>query len=363
MRVSIFVSVATLAGWLAVGLSGAARADGWYFSADTGINYVPTLSVPNTIAGANPTKVQTSLGMAILGAGGYAFGPVRIEEELGWRNNGVGTVTTPANGALPGTGYLEPLSAMTNVFYDIDTGSRFTPYLGAGLGGVDLTGKIAQGSNTITSDSKFAFGYQGIAGVAYSINDSLALKADYHYLATEATSLADSPAIGVGTAKETYAAHSVLVGFIYRFGASPPPMPEPAAAPAPAAAAPPPAPAPAAAPAVVAEPRQFMVFFDFDKSDITDEARKIIEQAATSAKRLGVARIDLTGHTDLAGPAAYNMALSIRRAEAVKKVLIGLGFTADEIAVVGKGKTDPLVPTADGVREPKNRRVVIVLPQ
>jgi len=105
------------------------------------------------------------------------------------------------------------------------------------------------------------------------------------------------------------------------------------------------------------------VFFDFDKSTITPAARQTIEQAAAAAKTQGAARIDLTGHTDTVGTAEYNMALSLRRANAVKKVLVELGIAADQISVVGKGKTDLLVKTPDGVREPKNRRVEIVLPQ
>ncbi|MDY0240902.1 MAG: OmpA family protein, partial [Rhodospirillaceae bacterium] len=60
-------------------------------------------------------------------------------------------------------------------------------------------------------------------------------------------------------------------------------------------------------------------------------------------------------------PDAYNMALSLRRANAVKAELVKLGIPANEISVVGKGKADPLVPTADGVREPQNRRVQINL--
>jgi outer membrane protein OmpA-like peptidoglycan-associated protein len=107
---------------------------------------------------------------------------------------------------------------------------------------------------------------------------------------------------------------------------------------------------------------QFQVFFDFDKSDITPEARQIIEQAAAAAKSQGSARIDLTGHTDTVGTAEYNQKLSVRRAVAVKKVLLELGIASDEIGVTGKGKTDLLVPTPDEVREPKNRRVEIVLP-
>jgi outer membrane protein OmpA-like peptidoglycan-associated protein len=103
------------------------------------------------------------------------------------------------------------------------------------------------------------------------------------------------------------------------------------------------------------------VFFDFDKSTITSQAKSIIEQAAVAAKDGHVVHIQLTGYTDLAGGVAYNQKLSERRANAVKAELVKLGVSADEIDAIGKGKNDPLVPTKDGVREPQNRRVEIML--
>jgi flagellar motor protein MotB len=71
--------------------------------------------------------------------------------------------------------------------------------------------------------------------------------------------------------------------------------------------------------------------------------------------------IDVTGHADRAGGDAYNMALSLRRANMVKDQLVREGIAANQITVVGRGESQPLLPTADGVREPQNRRVEIVL--
>jgi hypothetical protein len=117
---------------------------------------------------------------------------------------------------------------------------------------------------------------------------------------------------------------------------------------------PPPQPQPAAA-------TSFMVFFDWDRSDLSQQAQNTIGQAANAFKQTGAARVVATGHADRSGPENYNMALSLRRANAVKDALVRNGVPAGAIQVVGKGESQPLVPTADGVREPQNRRVEIVV--
>jgi outer membrane protein OmpA-like peptidoglycan-associated protein len=104
-----------------------------------------------------------------------------------------------------------------------------------------------------------------------------------------------------------------------------------------------------------------MVFFDWDRSNLSAQALNTIKQAANAFKTKGNARITATGHTDKSGPENYNMALSLRRANAVKDALVREGVPATAIAVIGRGESQPLVPTADGVREPQNRRVEIVI--
>jgi outer membrane protein OmpA-like peptidoglycan-associated protein len=137
-------------------------------------------------------------------------------------------------------------------------------------------------------------------------------------------------------------------GFAVHFGGKDEPPP------ATVAYVPPPIVAPAASPS------SYLVFFDFNKSDLTSQAVGIVDTAAKNAGPAKVTQLTVTGHTDTVGSDAYNLRLSRRRAESVAAQLEKDGVASSEIAIVAKGKRDLLVPTADGVKEPQNRRVQIV---
>jgi iron complex outermembrane receptor protein len=119
-------------------------------------------------------------------------------------------------------------------------------------------------------------------------------------------------------------------------------------------------PPPPVAPAAEPVAHSYMVFFDFNKSDLTAEATSVVDQAAKNAGPAKASEITVTGHTDTVGSDAYNLRLSRRRADSVAARLEQDGIPSAEIAIVAKGKHDLLVPTKDGVREPQNRRVTIV---
>jgi hypothetical protein len=108
-----------------------------------------------------------------------------------------------------------------------------------------------------------------------------------------------------------------------------------------------------------AQTASFMVFFDWDRSDLSPVAMNTITQAANTYRSGGQSQITATGYTDTSGPRDYNMALSLRRANSVKDALVQQGVPSAAITVTGRGEDDLLVPTPDGVREPQNRRVVI----
>jgi len=148
--------------------------------------------------------------------------------------------------------------------------------------------------------------------------------------------------------------HSIYGSLTFHFGGAPAPAPEPIPTPP----APPPAAEPAPPPAVVT-PGPFIVFFDWDKSDITPQAAAILDNAAAAYQQTGSAQVMLAGNADRSGPADYNVGLSQRRADAVKAYLAGRGIPENVITTEANGENRPIVETADGVREPQNRNVQI----
>jgi OOP family OmpA-OmpF porin len=110
----------------------------------------------------------------------------------------------------------------------------------------------------------------------------------------------------------------------------------------------------------VTPPASFQVFFDFDKYNLRPEAPDVLKQFIAFAKKENIKKIRVVGHTDTVGSKAYNLRLSQRRAETVKKFLIDNGLKDAEITTVGVAFTDLLVPTPPGVPELKNRRAQVL---
>ena len=111
-----------------------------------------------------------------------------------------------------------------------------------------------------------------------------------------------------------------------------------------------------------AEAGRFEVFFGFDSAELNPTARQVVADAAAAYRRAGQVEVSVVGHTDTSGSPDYNLQLSERRAEAVQAALIREGVPATSIVTIARGQEDLLVPTADGVRQPENRRVEILLP-
>jgi outer membrane protein OmpA-like peptidoglycan-associated protein len=118
--------------------------------------------------------------------------------------------------------------------------------------------------------------------------------------------------------------------------------------------------APEAAPPSQSDEAVTNVFFDFNRADLTPDARAVLDRVA---ERIGPARVIVGGHTDTSGSSAYNQRLSERRAQAVKRYLVHKGIPAKRIRTKAFGENGLLIETGDGVREPQNRRATIQVPE
>jgi OOP family OmpA-OmpF porin len=305
--------------------------NGIYLGAGVGINKLFDVSTK-----PSGGKIKSDIGGVGAVSLGYGFGN-GLRAELEFDYTGQNVKFAGPGGSTKGSGYT--YGVMANALYDIDAGLGWMyPYVGAGVGyqwmAISGNGAHAQ------SDGNFAA--QGIVGAAFPVGvPGLSVTADVRYMST----FGDTNFRSSGKT-ENYQQLSGLIGLRYALGVTPPP---PAPAPVPAAA---PAPAPV---------RTYLVFFDWDKADLTARARQIIAEAAQASTRVQTTRIEVDGYTDKSGTPKYNVALSLRRANAVAAELVRLGVAKQAIAIQGFGEEHPLVPTADGVREPQNRRVEIIL--
>jgi OOP family OmpA-OmpF porin len=100
-------------------------------------------------------------------------------------------------------------------------------------------------------------------------------------------------------------------------------------------------------------------FFDFDKSTLKPEGRKILDQVADQTRSINLETIIAVGHTDSIGTEAYNQKLSERRAASVKSYLVSKGVPADRIYTEGKGESQPIASNKTAEGRAKNRRVEI----
>ena len=110
-----------------------------------------------------------------------------------------------------------------------------------------------------------------------------------------------------------------------------------------------------------ARPTRYTLYFIEGKDVLTDESKQLVETSLVEIAKRPVPDVLIVGHTDLVGSHASNDVLSRQRAELIRNEMIRLGIDPKNIAVIARGKREPVVPTADGVAEPKNRRVEVVV--
>ena len=330
---------------------------GGAFGTDTTFKNLPALP-----GGAGSTQPST-LGNSIMYGGGVGvrFNPMFRSDitvdgirrlNIEGTNARAGGVTSSAHvGSVVGlvNGYFDLNGMWPNIF------GRFQPYIDAGVGiarnDLSRTSFALNGvSTSVTSHAVTQFAWGAGAGVAYAIRPGLLVDIGYKYLDlgemhSGTTFLAGGVGVNTPRMVADLKVHTVMAGLRWEFG----PAPAPVAAPAP----PPPPPA-----AVVPSQQTFIVFFEFDKSNLTPDGRQVVDAAASAFKQ-GKSNVAIAGYTDLAGTQQYNLALSKRRADTVKAALVRDGVPASAIDESWHGKENPRVPTANGVREPQNRRVEI----
>ena len=337
----------------------------------TGSNF----GVANNVTIDDVGKANFDLGWVGVFSLGWGFGNgLRAEVEGNYRSNEVDSIRGFNLAPIARTGgFQNTWGVMGNVFYDIDPSylglgpSYIQPYVGVGGGyvwtqfenlrGVSGAPGARNGVQVFSDDITGNIAYQVIAGIATPLTwagiPGLTLTAEYRFLGVPGAELrtrtvgAGNTTITAGKLEVDKYNHSAMLGLRYALF-------QPAPAPAPVA------PAPAVAP-TQAPARTYLVFFDFNRADLTGRAREIIGEAAQNSRRVQSTRIEVAGHADRSGSPQYNQRLSQRRAEAVASELVSRGVNRSDIGVTAFGESRPLVATADGVREPQNRRVEIVL--
>ena len=339
------IALAGVAALVLAGPAHASDATGWYLSLAGGWDDLNNVDLKTDTGGLiTDNRMNSDNSYLVTGAIGYRFQDhFRLELEPGYSPHNFKDTTI---GALTYDGHDRIASAMANIVYDMPLSDRFTFSIGGGAGAGRDDLFAHSGATVLAQGDQTGFMWQGIAGLSYSLTRNLDLTLDYRYRSLMQNTDYSTTLAGTTVKGGNPNDQAVLLGLRWYM--------EPAALPPPPAPPPPPPPPP---PPV----KTFIVFFDFNKSDLTAEALGVVQEAVKAAQTSGFVKVMVTGHTDTVGSDSYNQGLSVRRAEAVKDEMTREGMDGSTISIEGKSFHDPLVPTGPGVREPQNRRAVIDL--
>jgi len=378
-----------------------ARDGAWYVGGDFGGLIVEDLHFDS---GLNPTipsgngnsqvAINHDYGFDSALFVGYDLGAFRIEAEVAYKRSRVEDIETsirlPGMGNPPGGpiapdlfpaggGRTSALSFMINGMLDFGDDDGISGFVGGGVGmaRIDFNNIRAfdnQGAFVDDSDTRFA--WQVVAGVRQAITDNIDVTVRYRFFNADNVRTVDFRGF---EAESRYRSHSLLGGITFNFGGREPiadqtcwdgsviPVTETCP---PRIVEVPPQPTQmqtcwdgSSIPATQTCPPRpigpFIVFFDWDKDEITPQAAAILDNAAQAYQTAGSASIVLAGHADRSGSDEYNVGLSQRRANNVRAYMAGRGVPDGSMTTEAFGESRPLVDTADGVREPQNRRVEI----
>ena len=326
-------------------ISSAAFAEGPYLSLggglhlpnDSSVLYTRPVGIAPAVTTSTPADITFDMGYIVSGALGYKWDSgLRSELELNYRE---ATVNDIAGAGSPGAQNV--LGVMANLLYDFgDETASFRPYIGAGVGAGWNKWKNVQGAPSATlpigtstfTDRDTAWQWQLIAGVTKPFSEKLDGFVEYRYIGLQANKFSGvSIPLPSAMSRHNDRSHNLLVGVRFNF-------------------------------TELFTPKLVTVLREgYSLANLRADAQKIVSEAADYAKKNGKVVIRATGHADTSSTPAYNLGLSERRANAVKAALAKLGFKPNEVIVSFKGESEPLVATGDGVKEPQNRRVEIVM--
>ena len=345
-----------------------ARDNQWYVGVDGGAMIVEDLALD--IAGLNDAAtVDPDKGYDFGGVVGYDFGGFRLESEVSYRQadvtgftsqapqitSGAGT-TLARGGTYAVAGNANALSFMVNGLLDFGDDDGLQGFVGGGVGVARVDMQTVLAAPAFLDDSDTGFAWQALAGVRAPLSDNWDIGLKYRFFNADNISLVDR----LGRAVDSrFRSHSVMGSLVYNFGGAPAPVEVVAPPPPPPYVAPPPPPPPPPPPAPVCNTGPYIVFFDWDNSNLRPDAASVLDNAVAQYANCGSAKVMLAGHADKSGTAKYNVGLSQRRNDTVRTYLESKGVTAGAIATEAFGETAPLVQTADGEREPQNRRVEV----
>ncbi|WP_309621285.1 outer membrane beta-barrel protein [Novosphingobium sp.] len=331
-----------------------ARDDSWYIEGDFGGTLVEDMQ--NLVSTGNGT-LSTKTGYDVGGIVGYDFGGFRLEAEASYRRAGAESFSPSPSTNLSGAnldGSASALSFMVNGLLDFGPDDGLQGFVGGGAGIGRVKVRVNTPSLLYVDDSDSGFAWQALAGIRYPISDNVDLGLKYRLYNQDNVDLV-TPRQGAVSSR--FRSHSLMLTLGYNFGAPvvvvPPVVveetPPPPSAPPPSSSSPPPP----------CNKGPYIVFFDWDKSDITPEAASILDSAVAAYGNCESVPIMLAGYTDRSGSTTYNQGLSERRNASVTEYLTSRGVPSGAITGQGFGESNNRVPTADGVKELQNRRVEI----
>jgi outer membrane protein OmpA-like peptidoglycan-associated protein/opacity protein-like surface antigen len=354
-----------------------AKDKSWYVGAEVGAILAQNQSfdirnAAGTQVSPDALRTKYRVGYDAGGFIGYDFGPFRAEFEMNYKKNrldevnifsavpalpfGTGPNSVPATGNYPdAAGNARVLSFMGNGLIDFGgQDMNLGGFIGAGAGVARVLHSqlnLVDTGRAFMNDSDTGFAWQALAGIYKPVSKNVDVGLKYRYFNVPNVQTFTFNGLRTDT---NFRSHSLMFTLAYNFfNEQPAPPPPPPPPPAPPVAELPPCPPPAVTPG------PFLVFFDWDKSNITAEAAAILDRAAEQYMATGQTSVALAGHADRSGKDDYNLRLSQRRADAVKAYLAGKGVPESAMVTEAFGESRPLVETADGVREPQNRRVEI----